>query len=368
MKTRGARDQLLESKALLEQGEQLARSGSWQFCAQTGEVLWSDNLYRIYGVGPGEVDASLAYVYGLIHPDDIDRVERYAKRVSEHDAPPVMEYRIVLPGVGIRHLRSTVGLRVETDGQPLQVLGTVQDITEERRAEREIAAHVAVSETLHEWASIEQGGERLLRSLGQAMSFDAGVLWLPEGDVLTAGFFWTAPTWPAPDLERAVRALRLQRGAGLAGLAWQQQRPVATADLAHDLRFQPQADAVAAGLRGALAVPALHGDEVLAVLGFAAREEPELTDRLMLSLAGIGYEVGQFLGEHRSELSPSPLTRRERQVLQLAARGLPGPKIAEELGISSATVKTHFTHIYEKLGVAGRASATAEALRQGVID
>jgi PAS domain-containing protein len=134
MKTPGARDRLLQSKALLEQGEQLARSGSWQFCPQTGEVLWSDNLYRIYGVEPGEVDASLAYVYGLIHPDDIDRVEHYSKQVSKHDAPPVMEYRIVLPGVGIRHLRSTVGLRVKTDGQPLQVLGTVQDVTEERRA------------------------------------------------------------------------------------------------------------------------------------------------------------------------------------------------------------------------------------------
>lgn len=61
------------------------------------------------------------------------------------------------------------------------------------------------------------------------------------------------------------------------------------------------------------------------------------------------------------------LTIREREVLQLAAEGVAGPGIAERLVLSPATVKTHFEHIYGKLGVHDRAGAVARAMRLGLI-
>jgi two-component system nitrate/nitrite response regulator NarL len=61
------------------------------------------------------------------------------------------------------------------------------------------------------------------------------------------------------------------------------------------------------------------------------------------------------------------LTERELEVLRLAAEGNTGPQIAEKLFISPATIKTHFQHIYEKLGVGDRAGAVAQALRIGLI-
>lgn len=61
------------------------------------------------------------------------------------------------------------------------------------------------------------------------------------------------------------------------------------------------------------------------------------------------------------------LTRRELEVLTLSANGLNGPGVAQELGLSSATVRTHFAHIYRKLQVADRAAAVAKAMRLGLI-
>jgi DNA-binding CsgD family transcriptional regulator len=61
------------------------------------------------------------------------------------------------------------------------------------------------------------------------------------------------------------------------------------------------------------------------------------------------------------------LTPRELEVLELAAEGHIGPQIAERLLITPATVKTHFEHIYSKLGVADRAGAVARAMRLGLI-
>jgi two-component system nitrate/nitrite response regulator NarL len=61
------------------------------------------------------------------------------------------------------------------------------------------------------------------------------------------------------------------------------------------------------------------------------------------------------------------LTPREREVLELAADGCSGPAIARELFVSSATVRTHFEHIYKKLAVSDRAAAVAKAIRLGII-
>jgi DNA-binding CsgD family transcriptional regulator len=61
------------------------------------------------------------------------------------------------------------------------------------------------------------------------------------------------------------------------------------------------------------------------------------------------------------------LTQRETEVLALAADGLSGPELADELTLSPATVKTHFKNIYLKLDVKSRAGAVAKAMRLGVI-
>src|SRR5438067_65900 len=73
--------------------------------------------------------------------------------------------------------------------------------------------------------------------------------------------------------------------------------------------------------------------------------------------------VDPALAERRSDLTP-----REVELLQLAAHGRSGPRIAEELALSTATVKKHFERVYAKLGVRDRAAAVAEAIRLGLID
>jgi two-component system, NarL family, nitrate/nitrite response regulator NarL len=55
-------------------------------------------------------------------------------------------------------------------------------------------------------------------------------------------------------------------------------------------------------------------------------------------------------------------------VLNLIARGQSIPSIAGELYVAPSTVKTHVQRLYEKLGVSDRASAVAEAMRQGLLN
>jgi two-component system nitrate/nitrite response regulator NarL len=80
--------------------------------------------------------------------------------------------------------------------------------------------------------------------------------------------------------------------------------------------------------------------------------------------------VGGLAGEIRQRAAPTGpvLSAREREVLNRIARGQSIPAIAGELYVAPSTVKTHVQRLYEKLGVSDRASAVAEAMRQGLLD
>jgi DNA-binding CsgD family transcriptional regulator len=94
-----------------------------------------------------------------------------------------------------------------------------------------------------------------------------------------------------------------------------------------------------------------------------------LPGRHVIAFAPAGWPETEALVEPDGLVSDvdSPLTPREREVLELAAGGLTGPKIARELVLSPATVRTHFGHIYQKLDVPDRAAAVAKAMRLGLI-
>ena len=359
---RAARAATLRSETLLAQAEEVGGIGSWEWVPEEDRVAWSDNLCRIAGFEPGTFTPTADLWFEGIHPEDRERTQASVQKLLEDDAFPPIEFRLIRPDGEVRHIRSTMALVERTASGARKFVGSVQDITEQRRAEREIAAHVAVAEALAGWESFETGVTLLLCNLAEAMDFDAGVLWVPRDELLRPECVWQSPALQV-DVGATKAPLSFPIGSGLPGLAWQLAEPVVAPP-------RPREEAPGEGectLRAVLAFPALHADEVLAVLEFHSRDRPELTERLVRSLTGISYELGGFLSRRRGELSPGALTPRELSVLQLAARGLSGPRIAAELGLSPATIKTHFEHIYEKLGVGDRGGAIAEALRLGLI-
>jgi DNA-binding NarL/FixJ family response regulator len=117
-----------------------------------------------------------------------------------------------------------------------------------------------------------------------------------------------------------------------------------------------------------IAFPCSHGKEVLGVVEMYSTARPELSGHLMRVMARAGRDVGAFFARQRGVLGLSPLSPREVEVLVLAGEGQPVRKIAENLTISSSTVKTHLEHIYRKLGVQDRTAAVAYALRAGFIE
>jgi PAS domain S-box-containing protein len=351
----------------LNTAERVARLGTWELLPTTDALVWSDNLYRIFGLEPGEIIPTREYVLERTHPDDTGRVAKYIELSALVAHPPSIEYRIRQPAGDIRYLRSTItNIEAGPEGAG-QIVGIVQDVSDQRMASRELAAHVAVSTALIDWYSFQDGATHLLHDLGTACEFAVGALWLPHGDLLAAELLWSESALEEiGGFEAMTLALRLPRGASLPGLAWRSKRPETIIDVGHEPGFRRHEVALAAGLHGAVAFPALVADEVLAVLEFYSREHDHI-DRLRPMLAAIGSELGEFFSRRRGDLAPPRLTPRELQILQLAALGNAAPQIAESLSISVSTVKTHMDNTYRKLDVSDRAAAVATAMRLGVI-
>ena len=119
-------------------------------------------------------------------------------------------------------------------------------------------------------------------------------------------------------------------------------------------------DAVAAGANAYLSKEA-ETDEIVAAIRAAARGETILGSEVQTGLA----EQIRFREENDSR---PRLSDREHEVLVLISQGLSAPEIGERIHLSTATVKTHLQHLYEKLGVSERAAAVAEGMRRGLVD
>ncbi|MBX7100456.1 MAG: response regulator transcription factor [Myxococcaceae bacterium] len=67
------------------------------------------------------------------------------------------------------------------------------------------------------------------------------------------------------------------------------------------------------------------------------------------------------------EATFKPLSDREREILQLVAKGVSNSEAAKLLGVSKATIRTHLEHIYRKLEVTNRVEAVTEGIRKGIV-
>ncbi|MEW5912640.1 MAG: EAL domain-containing protein [Thermodesulfobacteriota bacterium] len=134
-----AEQELRKSEAGLREAQRIARMGSWEFDIATGGLTWSHEIFRIFGLSPQEFAASYEAFLNRVHPDDRQLVQESVDKALKQDQPYSIEHRIILPGGGQRIVHEIGEVVRGEEGQPLRMVGTVQDITESKQAENQIA-------------------------------------------------------------------------------------------------------------------------------------------------------------------------------------------------------------------------------------
>ena len=186
-----AEARLRASEAGLEEAQRLAQLGSWTWDLATGEVTWSDELFRIFGQPPDEAGASFEAFEDQLHPCDREWVLELVRAAAAGDAQLDYECRIVRPDGAVRVIYVHGELTTDTAGRAVRMVGTVQDVTERNHAQQSIqrlAAIVASSSdailsiapdrTVTSWNT---GAERLLGwSAAEIVGRPLTTLWPPE--------------------------------------------------------------------------------------------------------------------------------------------------------------------------------------------
>ncbi len=140
-----AEDALRQSQSYLAEAQRLSQTGSFGWRVATGEIIWSDETFRIFGHAKAP-SVSLDSVFQRIHPEDRARVRQTLDRASSDGRDFDHGYRLRMPDGSIKHVHATAHAVTDASGG-IEFVGAVTDITARKQAEEKL--HEAQAELAH---------------------------------------------------------------------------------------------------------------------------------------------------------------------------------------------------------------------------
>jgi PAS domain S-box-containing protein len=127
-----------ESAARLAHAQQVVGVGSFEVDLRTGEVFWSEEQFRVFGLEPGSVDVTRETILTFLHPVDRERVDAlWSQVIQSQRSEATVDFRIQRAD-GAERIVQARTRTVDRDGPRL--MGTLQDVTEHRRAQQALEA------------------------------------------------------------------------------------------------------------------------------------------------------------------------------------------------------------------------------------
>ena len=131
-------DRLVRSEERLARAQRIARLGNWEWDIQSGEMHWSEEMYRLYAVIPGPAAPGRDRLLDRIHLDDRETVSRAIVEALRGAKPYSLDFRVVAPDAVERSVHEEAEILFDAAGTAVRMVGTTQDITERKRAEGQI--------------------------------------------------------------------------------------------------------------------------------------------------------------------------------------------------------------------------------------
>jgi PAS domain S-box-containing protein len=133
-----AEEKLQRSEMYLAEGQRLSHTASWAWNVSTGDVYWSAELFRIYGLDSDEVRPGYPDVLEYIHPEDRARAQQTFEDAVREEKEYELAYRVLLPNGTIRHVKNLAHPVFDDTGTVVEFVGTAIDTTEHVQAEERV--------------------------------------------------------------------------------------------------------------------------------------------------------------------------------------------------------------------------------------
>ena len=287
-------------EALIQLGEQhladaqrVAHLGSWEWNVVTDQLSWSDELYRIFGLEPGELVPTYGGYLAQLHPDDVDIVNAFVGTAMHGGGRYEFEHRIIRKNGEIGWIRSQGEVVFDAAGAPLRLHGTGLDITASKRTEEALQHSSARNRLLKRVATAANeatGLEELLQVAVDEIRVHTG--WIIGNarmcsDDNSHGVAVHASWSQDPErFQSQASAIEAMREAALTGLLDEVHAtfsPAWTNDLSDDSTCLGSVLAANLGLVGGFCFPVLVGGQVTCVLEFLS-DQPIEPDAAFLEM------------------------------------------------------------------------------------
>jgi PAS domain S-box-containing protein len=322
-----------ESERQLEEAQRLAHVGYWERNPDTDVITWSDETYRIFGLEPQARTLNLTQLPELVHPEDKQIVVQAVAEALRGGPRYDVEYRVVRPNGEVRLVHSQGDVMRDESGRPRRMFGSVQDITERKRAEQRLLAQHTVTQILAQTATLEEATPKILQAVCECLVWDVGALWSidREAGVLRCVELWHKPSVQVPEFEATSREITFMPGIGLPGRVWFSREPAYIPDVVRDSSFLHAPIAAREVLHAAFGFPILLGGDVLGVMEFFSHEIRQPDQDLLDMMATIGSQIGQFIERKRAEDALHHAQMELAHVTRVATLGEMTASIAHEI-------------------------------------
>jgi signal transduction histidine kinase len=189
--------QLRRYMEYLAVGEQITRTGSWAWNCSSGELFWSREHFRIFGLDPARTNTSCQLFSQMVHPEDRSSLESAFLEAVRAERDFDREYRIIRPDGVVAQIHSRAHPVFDKPDKLTEYVGTAVDVTELRRGEESLGRMLA-----------ELARASRAVTLGQLMASIAHEVNQPLAAVVAnanAALRWLA--WTEPQINRARQSL-----------------------------------------------------------------------------------------------------------------------------------------------------------------
>lgn len=131
-------NKLLATNSRLEQACEIATMGYWTNDLTNSEIIWSDEIYKLFELDPKTFELTLDNIRDRFHPDDQSKFDEELHKVFESDAVVEGEHKIITGTGKIKWILERIHLVRDQNHNPIKLEGIVLDITKKKQSEQEI--------------------------------------------------------------------------------------------------------------------------------------------------------------------------------------------------------------------------------------
>jgi signal transduction histidine kinase len=131
-------EELLKTVGRLNEAQEIARMGDWEWNVQADTVTWSTGLFKLYEIPVGSRSFSIKDFVTLAHPDDVSFLQTTLARIKTENKFPEFYFRIKTANGEVKLLYAKGEVLLSGEGANTRVIGTLQDLTHQSRLEQQL--------------------------------------------------------------------------------------------------------------------------------------------------------------------------------------------------------------------------------------